>query len=119
MSYLGTIDAREVEDRINSGDKYAKLIYDAMIYQIGKEIGAVATVLKGKVDNIILTGGLAYSDYLVNRLKDMVSFIASVIVYPGEDEMGALNKGVLRVLEKQIKPKIYEEEVVLQWLNPC
>ncbi|MCF6464645.1 butyrate kinase [Clostridium sp. Cult2] len=112
MSYLGTIDAREVEDRVDSGDEYAKLIYDAMIYQIGKEIGAMSTVLKGKVDNIILTGGLAYSDYLVNSLKEMVSFIANVIVYPGEDEMGALNKGVLRVSKNQVKPKIYEEEVM-------
>lgn len=113
ISYLGTVDAREVENRIFSGDEYAKLIYDAMVYQIGKEIGAVATVLKGEVDNIILTGGLAYSQYLVKSLKEMVSFIAPTIVYPGEDEMGALNKGVLRVLRKDIKPKIYEDEVMI------
>lgn len=112
MSYLGTVDAREVEERINSGDEYAKLIYDAMIYQIGKEIGAAAAVLKGKVDNIILTGGLAYSEYLVKKVKDMVEFISEVIVYPGEDEMDALNKGVLRVFNGEEKPKIYEEEVV-------
>ncbi|HSH36781.1 butyrate kinase [Schnuerera sp.] len=112
MSYLSTIDAREVEDRINSKDEYAKLIYDAMIFQIGKEIGAMATVLKGEVDNIILTGGLAYSNYLVKSLKEMVSFISNVIVYPGEDEMGALNKGVLRVINKEVKPKIYEDEVM-------
>jgi butyrate kinase len=112
MSYLGTVDAREVEEKIDAGDEYAKLIYDAMIYQIGKEIGAVATVLKGKVDNIILTGGLAYSEYLVKGVKDMVEFISEVIVYPGEDEMDALNKGVLRVFNGEEKPKIYEEEVV-------
>ena len=111
MSYLGTIDARKVEERIDNGDEYAKLIYDAMIYQIGKEIGKVATVLKGKVDNIVLTGGLAYSEYLVERIKDTVSFISKVIVYPGEDEMAALNKGVLRVLSGSQKAKIYEEEV--------
>lgn len=112
-SYLGTIDAREVEERISKGDREAKLVYDAMIYQIGKEIGACATVLKGKVDNIILTGGLAYSHYLIDKIKEMVSFISEVIVYPGEDEMDALNKGTLRVLKGLEKPKIYEDEVNL------
>lgn len=110
MSYLGTVDAKEIENRIKNGDKYAKLIYDAMIYQIGKEIGRQAVVLKGQVHNIILTGGLSYSDYIVKNLKDMVSFIAEIIVYPGEDEMGALNRGVLRILEGKEKLKIYEEE---------
>lgn len=113
MSYLGTKDAREVENRIKNGDKYAKLIYDAMIYQIGKEIGRMATVLKGQVDNIILTGGLAYSEYLVEKIREMVGFIAEIIVYPGEDELKALNQGVLRVLEGIEKPKIYEEEAKL------
>lgn len=112
MSYLGTIDAREVEDRIKLGDEYAKLVYDGMIYQIGKEIGAAATVLKGKVDSIILTGGLAYSNYLVKSLKGMVSFISDTVVYPGEDEMSALNQGVLRVINEEEKPKIYEDEVM-------
>lgn len=111
MSYLDTIDGREVEARINSGEEYAKLIYDAMIYQIGKEIGAGATVLKGKVDNIILTGGLAYSEYLVKSTKNMTEFIAEVIVYPDEDEMNALNNGALRVLNGEEELKIYEEEV--------
>ena len=112
MSYLGTLDARDVEERIANGDKYAKLVFDAMIYQIGKEIGSYAVVLDGKVDNIILTGGLAYSDYLVNGVIDMIGFISEVIVYPGEDEMSALNKGVLRVIKGEEKAKIYEEEVV-------
>lgn len=110
-SYLGTMDGREVETRIDNGDEYAKLIYDAMAYQIGKEIGTYATVLKGKVDNIILTGGLAYSNYLVDKIKEMISFIAEVVVYPGEDEMDALNKGALRVIKGQEKAKIYEDEV--------
>lgn len=114
MSYLGTIDARDVEAKINKGDEYARLVYDAMIYQIGKEIGAYATVLEGKVDNIILTGGLAYSDYLVHEIKEMVGFISEIIVYPGEDEMSALNKGVLRVIEDEEKPKIYEDEVIFK-----
>ncbi|NMB08405.1 MAG: butyrate kinase [Tissierellia bacterium] len=114
MSYLGTTDAREVEDRIAKGDKYAKLIYDAMIYQIGKEIGSYATVLDGNVDNIILTGGLAYSNYLVKKIEEMVGFISEIIVYPGEDEMSALNKGVLRIIRNEERPKIYEDEVVFK-----
>lgn len=111
MSYLGTIDGREVEQKINEDDKKAKIVYNAMVHQIGKEIGAQATVLKGKVDNIILTGGLSYSKYLVDGVKEMVGFIADVIVYPGEDEMDALNQGVLRIIKGKEKAKIYEEEV--------
>lgn len=110
-SYLGTMDGREVEERIKNGDQYAKLIYDAMAYQIGKEIGAYSTVLSGKVDNIILTGGLSHSKYLVDIIKEMVTYIGEVIVYPGEDEMDALNKGALRVLNGQEEAKIYEKEV--------
>jgi len=110
--YLGTTDAREVEERIKKGDEKALLIFRAMAYQIGKEIGAMATVLKGDVDNIILTGGLAYSNMLVQEIREMVDFIAEVVVYPGEDEMEALNKGVLRVLNGVEKEKIYEDEVV-------
>ena len=110
-SYLETMDGREVEKRIKEGDKYSKLIYDAMAYQIGKEIGMCATVLKGNVDNIILTGGLSYSNYLVDKIKEMILFIAEVIVYPGENEMDALNKGGLRVIKGEEKAKIYEDEV--------
>lgn len=111
MSYLGTFDGREVMERINSGDEYAKLIYEAMAYQIGKEIGLCGPVLKGEIQGIILTGGLAYSDYLVDYIKDMVSFMAPVTVYPGEDEMEALNKGARRVMDGEESFKIYEEEV--------
>ena len=111
MSYLGTFDGREVMKRIEDGDEYAKLIYDAMAYQIGKEIGSLGPVLKGDVKGIIITGGLAYSSYLVEYIKDMVDFIAPITVYPGEDEMDALNRGALRVLEGEEKVKIYEEEV--------
>lgn len=110
-SYLETMDAREVESKIKDGDKYAQLIYDAMAYQIGKEIGMCSSVLKGNVDNIILTGGLSYSNYLVDKIKEMISFIAEVIVYPGENEMDALNKGGLRVIRGEEKAKIYEDEV--------
>jgi butyrate kinase len=111
MSYLGTFDGREVMDRIDSGDEYAKLIYDAMAYQIGKEIGLCGPVLKGDIQGIVLTGGLAYSEYLVDYIKDMVSFMAPVTVYPGEDEMEALNKGARRVLDGEESYRIYEEEV--------
>lgn len=110
-SYLGTTDGQEIMDRIDNGDEYARLVTDAMAYQIGKEIGSLAPVLKGKVDNIILTGGLSHSKYLVERITEMVSFIAPIVVYPGEDEMDSLNKGVLRVLNGIESYKIYEEEV--------
>ncbi|MCK9443312.1 MAG: butyrate kinase [Tissierellaceae bacterium] len=110
-SYLGTVDGREIEKRIEDGDKYAKTVYDAMAYQIGKEIGAYSTVLFGKVDNIILTGGLANSKYLVERISDMINFIGDIIVYPGEDEMDALNKGALRIINGVEEAKIYEKEV--------
>lgn len=111
-SYLETMDGREIESRIEKNDEYAKLIYDAMAYQIGKEIGSYATVVCGNINNVILTGGLSHSDYLVGKIKSMISFLGEVVVYPGEDEMDALNKGALRVLEGQERPKIYEEEVV-------
>jgi butyrate kinase len=111
VSYLGTFDGREVLKRIEEGESYAKLIYDTMCYQIGKEIASMATVLKGNVEAILITGGLAHSDYLVEKVKEMVSFISPIYVYPGEDEMKALNEGVLRVLNDQEKVKIYEEEV--------
>ncbi len=110
-SYLSTVDGREIEKRIADGDGYARTIYDAMAYQIGKEIGAYSTVLAGKVDNIILTGGLANSKYLVDKIRDMVDFIGEIVVYPGEDEMDALNKGALRIINGVEEAKIYEKEV--------
>ncbi len=101
VSYLHTNDAREILKRIENGDTYAKLIFDAMIYQLAKEIGACATVLKGHVDYIVLTGGLAYSEYVVKEVKERVIFIAPLLVYPGENEMLSLAQGVLRVLKKE------------------
>lgn len=99
VDHLGTSDAREVSRRAQNGDQHAKLIYDAMIYQIGKFIGAYAAVLKGDVDAILLTGGISRDEYLVNGIRDMVGFIAPVEVYPGEYEMEALASGALRVLD--------------------
>ena len=106
-AYLGTNDGREIQKRIKAGDNYAKLIYEAMAYQISKEIGAGATVLKGKVDAILLTGGVIYDEEFTAWIKERVGFIAPVMVYPGEFEMIALVQGVLRVLNDVEKVKIY------------
>jgi len=110
-AYLGTNDAREVEAKIKEGDQKAKLIYDAMGYQIAKEIAAMATVLEGKIDAVVVTGGIAHSDYLMNLIKEHVAFLGEFFVHPGEDEMQALNEGALRVLMEEEEAKIYEEEV--------
>ncbi len=107
VAYLGTNDVREVKRRIQQGDGFAKLIYDAMIYQIGKEIGAAATVLNGEVDAVIITGGVAHDTELVDRLKEMIGFIGDVVVYPGEDEMKALCEGALRALAGETEVKAY------------
>ena len=111
VAYLGTNDAREVLKRIEAGDEQAKLIFEAMGYQIAKEIGASAAVLAGKVDAVVLTGGVAYSQYLTDYIKERVGFIAPVIIMPGEDEMKALNQGYLRVANGEEDAKIYENEV--------
>ena len=107
-AYLGTNDGREVQRRIKSGDEYAKLIYQAMAYQISKEIGAGATVLNGEVAAIILTGGMANDEEFIDWIKERVRFIAPIKVYPGEFEMIALAQGGLRVLQGQEKVRIYE-----------
>ena len=107
VSYLGTNDLREVIKMIEKGDNYAKLIFEAMCYQIAKEIGAMATVLKGKVEAIILTGGISHNEILVNRIKDRTGWIASIVVYPGEEEMKALAEAVIRVIKGEEKVKIY------------
>jgi len=108
VALLGTNDAQSVENRAKEGDAEAKLIQDAMSYQIGKEIGSCATVLKGDVDAIILTGGIAYNKALVEYVKEMVSFIAPVIVYPGEDEMKSLAMNGLMVLNGEVEAKEYK-----------
>ncbi len=107
MAYLGTNSAVEVEKRIQEGDEYAALVYEAMAYQIAKEIGAQAAVLKGDVDAIIITGGVAYSEILVEWIKDRVKFIAPVLVYPGENEMQALAEACLRALRNEEEVKVY------------
>jgi butyrate kinase len=110
VAYLGTADGEEIEERIEKGDRRAKLVYDAMIYQIAKEIGAMAAVLRGQVDVVVLTGGLARCGYLLDSLKERISFLAPILVFPGEDEMKALALGALRVLSG--------EEVALDYGAP-
>ncbi|WP_024620966.1 butyrate kinase [Metaclostridioides mangenotii] len=107
VAYLGTNDAREVEEMIEKGDKKAELLYEAMAYQIAKEIGACASVLKGNVDGILLTGGIAYSKSFTQMIIDRVKYITDVTVYPGEDEMIALAQGGLRVLNAEEEAKVY------------
>ncbi|MGB9750212.1 MAG: butyrate kinase [Caldisericia bacterium] len=108
VSHLGTNDAREVEKRIEKGDKEAKLVYEAMAYQISKTIGEMAAALRGEIDAIVITGGIAYSKMLTDWIVERVSFLGKVLIYPGEDEMEALNEGALRVLRKEEEAKIYE-----------
>ena len=100
-SYLGTKDLREVEQRIAAGEAKATLIFDAMVYQVAKDVGMMATVLKGRVDAILLTGGMAHSEKLISDLRSAIEWIAPVFVYPGEDELQALAEGALRVLRHE------------------
>ena len=99
VAYLGTTDVQIVIKRIEEGDKKAELILEAMIYNIAKEIGAMCATLHGKVDSIVLTGGIAYSNYCVNKLNEYISFLAPINIFPGEDEMEALAFNALRALK--------------------
>ncbi len=108
VSHLGTDDAREVEARIAKGDAGATRVYEAMAYQIAKEIGAMATVLKGEAERILLTGGLAASELLTGWIRERVAFLAPVEVWPEVEEMRALALGVLRVLNGADEAKEYE-----------
>jgi len=107
VAYLGTHDLRIVEERIENGDQKAKLVYEAMAFQIAKEIGAAATVVAGKVDGIILTGGMANSLKFSSIVKERVQFIGKVFILPGEQEMMALAMGASRVLNGLEEEKIY------------
>ncbi|MBN1596942.1 MAG: butyrate kinase [Bacteroidales bacterium] len=109
MAYLNTNNAYEVELMAQDGDENARKVQDAMSYQIGKEIGSLAAVLRGEVDAIILTGGISHNPMVVEYIKSMVSFIAPVVIYPGEDEMHALVWNGLLVLRGALEPKEYDE----------
>lgn len=97
-AHLGTTDALEVEQMIKDGNQYAKIVYDAMAYRVAKDIASLGAVVNGKVDRIILTGGIAYSKYLTSQIVERVEFLAPVELMPGEYEMQALAHGTLRVL---------------------
>lgn len=106
-AYLGTRDLEEVERRMDAGDVKARLIYEAMAYQIAKETGAMAAALDGKVDAVLFTGGMAHSTRLIEQLRPKIEWIAPITVYPGEDEMRALAEGVFRVLAGEEQAKIF------------
>jgi butyrate kinase len=110
-AYLGTRDLLEVERRVDAGDRNAALVWDGMVYQIAKEAGAMATVLEGKVDALLLTGGMAHSERLTGRLRKILEWIAPITVYPGEDELQALAEGVFRVLDGEEKARRLADEV--------
>jgi butyrate kinase len=105
FAYLGTRDLKEVERRIAAGDADAEQVFEAMIYQIAKEVGAMTAVLQGKVDGVLLTGGMAHSEKLVKRLSEYVDWIAPIVVYAGEDELRALAEGTFRVLSEEEQAK--------------
>ncbi|AVK49256.1 MULTISPECIES: butyrate kinase [Clostridium] len=107
VGYLNTNDVKGVIDKMEEGDKECESIYKAFVYQISKAIGEMSVVLEGKVDQIIFTGGIAYSPTLVPDLKAKVEWIAPVTVYPGEDELLALAQGAIRVLDGEEQAKVY------------
>ena len=106
-AYLGTNDAVKVEAAVKQGDAKAEVIYRAMAYQVAKDIGAMAAVLSGDVDGVVLTGGLAHSETLTGWVKGRVKFIAPVFIFPGEDEMEAMAEGALRILRGEETPRPY------------
>lgn len=114
VGYLGTNDAVKIEKMIENGNEYAEFIYDAMAYQIAKEIGAASAVLDGNVDAIILTGGLAYGSKFVKAISKKIRWIADVIVHPGENELKALAEGALRVLNGEEHAKDYPGKTIDQ-----
>lgn len=112
VAYLGTNDCSLAISMAKMGNNKAALVLDAMAYATAKQIGAMATVLCGNVKCIVLTGGVAYNEEIIKAIIKRIKFIAPVIVKPGEDEMGALNQGVLRVVHGQEEAKIYEDEIL-------
>ncbi len=107
VAYLGTNDMRKTKELMEAGDQNAKLVYEAMAYQVAKEVGACATVLKGKIDGIVLSGGLTYDDDFVWLIKERLRWIGRIFISHGEKEMQALAYGALRVLRGKEKVKTY------------
>lgn len=108
VAHLGTNDMREVEAEVDKGNRKAKLVLDAMCYNIGKSIGAMAAALEGNVDAILLTGGIAHSKYVCEFIGEMVNFITPISVYPGEDELEALAANAVMVLDGEAKSLEYK-----------
>ncbi len=108
VAYLGTSAANEVEERIKNGDTYAREVYEAMAYQVAKEIGSGSVVLKGRVDAILVTGGIAFNDLFIQLLTYRIAWIAPVRVFPGEDEMRALALNITLISTGEIQPKVYK-----------
>jgi butyrate kinase len=108
VAYFGTNDAQQVEKMVDDGNDEALMVFEAMSYQVAKDIGAMSTVLKGKVDGILLTGGLANNKWFVELIIDRVAHIAPVSIYPGEDEMKALAMNGYLVLNDEIEVKVYK-----------
>ena len=107
-AHLGTNSMKEIMVRIENGDEHAKLVVDAMLYHVAKNIAAEGAVLCGQVDAILLTGGIAHSEYVVNELRRRVGYLAKVYVFPGEDEMKALALNALAVLRGKFQAKVYD-----------
>lgn len=108
VAYLGTNSAYDISRRVKDGDEEAKLVYQGMAYQVSKDIGAMSAVLEGKVDAIILTGGVAYDEMLCGWIEQKVGFIAQVVVYPGEDEMKAMEEGAYSAVKGEMDIKEYK-----------
>lgn len=117
LSQLGTNDVRKVIEMIENGDKNAELVLEAMIYQIAKQVGAVSVNFGGKIDAIILTGAMAYSDYFVDHMKKYIEFLGKIVVKPGEEEMSALSNGVLRALKGEEEILEYSGEPIGLYSN--
>lgn len=107
MAHLGTSKFTDVLEKLDQHEPKVQLIVDAFVYNIGKEIGALAASLNGKADAIILTGGIANSKWVIEKLKEMVGFIAPIHVYPGEDELRSLAENAYRVLKGEEQLKVY------------
>ncbi|MCP5047017.1 MAG: butyrate kinase [bacterium] len=111
FSYLGTKSMIEAGEKYLEKEPRFQLILQAMAYQIAKEIGAMATALKGDIDAIVMTGGASHSEILVNLVREQVSFLAQLLVFPGEDELKALAQGALRVLKEEESPLVYPQQI--------
>ena len=106
-AHVGTNDMRDVEKMVQNGDEKAAEVREAFIMQVAKNIGSMSCVLKGKVDQIVITGGIAYDKVVVSGLKERAGFIAPITVYPGEDELLALAQGALRVMNGEEAAMVY------------